>query len=695
MNTTPTSDDLRAPCAIDGRRAVLLIGLLGAIACATPVGVNPVDLGAVRHVLSADAVSANQPSISSRQVLLRLGLGGEMAADPVRALASLHARMLSEMNLGGKTTGDRLFALTEYSYLYASELDRECHRPVRTFGRRALQYHEPPAGVCERAREYYVAAATYAYAFAFPDAPRAPPNPLDPRLRTAVDLYNLSITSALQRADGAINPRSGSFAFHLGRVALDVDPAGLRYAGRRLGNLVPAARLAVRGLRNRYRQPGLGAPFLADVVGPDDGEVPLTGARIAETLRIPVTVLVRFENLSESLRSGEFRARVEIYNENRTTEVEVGGQRVPLEYETSAALAYSLEESKLWDFEITGFLHGDTQIASDGLVMLQPYQPGRIPVVLVHGTASSPARWAEMLNEYRSDPYLRERYQFWLFMYTTGNPILFSASLLRESLVRTLAEIDPDGSDPALRRMVIVGHSQGGLLTKLQVVSSGTRFWDSISDRPFDSIDMKPETRELLSKAVFFEPLPFVERVVFISTPHRGSFLAGNFLGRLASSLFTAPTRLAGMALELGRKGISLAGRAVEEASSGFGLFRDPDEELRQRLSRLPSSVDNMNPKHRFILNLQSIPVPPGVIAHSIIPVRGEPPPEGQDDGVVEYSSAHIDEARSEYVVYGSFHSVQSNPEAIQELRRILLEHAGAPRPVPAASAGPGAPPRP
>ena len=118
--------------------------------------------------------------------------------------------------------------------------------------------------------------------------------------------------------------------------------------------------------------------------------------------------------------------------------------------------------------------------------MLQPYRPGKIPVVLVHGTASSPARWAELINELGGDPRIREQFQIWVFLYDTGNPIGYSAGRLRAALTATVQELDPEGKDPALRRMVVIGHSQGGLLTKLTAIDSGTRFWDRISTKPFD-----------------------------------------------------------------------------------------------------------------------------------------------------------------------------------------------------------------
>ena len=94
--------------------------------------------------------------------------------------------------------------------------------------------------------------------------------------------------------------------------------------------------------------------------------------------------------------------------------------------------------------------------------MLHPYRRGRVPVVLIHGTVSSPGRWADLLNELRNDPVLRGHLQAWLFTYNTSNPILLSASELREALRKIIAELDPDGQDPALRHLVLIGHSQGG-----------------------------------------------------------------------------------------------------------------------------------------------------------------------------------------------------------------------------------------
>ena len=188
--------------------------------------------------------------------------------------------------------------------------------------------------------------------------------------------------------------------------------------------------------------------------------------------------------------------------------MDVASHTMPLELEPSAALAYVLEGAPVWDTELSGFLSAYKRNFPEGLVMLNPYRRGRVPVVLIHGTASSPARWADMVNELQNDPVLRGRIQFWLFTYNTSQPILLSASELRESLRTTIAALDPDGQDPALRTLVLIGHSQGGLLTRLMVTDSGTRFWDAASKVPLAQLEVTPATRALLEKTCSLSRCP-------------------------------------------------------------------------------------------------------------------------------------------------------------------------------------------
>ena len=373
-------------------------------------------------------------------------------------------------------------------------------------------------------------------------------------------------------------------------------------------------------------------------------------------MKIPVAAFLRYDDARGELVSGKLTGKLELYNPDSTRTVRINNNNVPIEYETTSAFADSLKDSPAWDFEIAGFRSGDFSItqSGDGLFMFGPHRYGHIPVVLVHGTASSPARWAELVNEVGNDPQLFDRYELWYFIYNTGNPIAYSAMLLRDALSNTVSELDPEGKDPGLKQMIVAGHSQGGLLTKMTVIDSGMRLWPF--SVPPEQLDVSAETREMLIHGLIIKPLPFVKRVIFVATPHRGSYQALGFLGSLASWFVNLPGRLTKLSVDF----LTLQKQ---------GIF------LGSTTARLPTAIDNMNPDNFFIKNLASIPIAEGVVVNSIIAVDSDAPLDEAGDGVVKYMSAHIDGVESEKIIR-SGHSVQGNPETILEVKRILHKHA-------------------
>ena len=388
----------------------------------------------------------------------------------------------------------------------------------------------------------------------------------------------------------------------------------------RLTDFVQAAEFDVRGLRNRYRWPGIGAPLIA-ATEPLKGVIVPEYSRIPPKIRVAATAFLRIDNVEEGIEAGKVTANLELYTTGEATSVDIGGRTVPLEYELSSAMAYTLEGSQVYRFELRGLFSGDFSLIGkkaryqDGIFLMEPYRPGRIPVIFIHGTASSPARWAEMFNELSNDPVLWGNYQFWLFTYNTGNPITYSAGILADGLRKTVDEMDPEGKDPALRRMVVIGHSQGGLLTKLTTVDSGLKFWTTAL--PFDEVNASAETKEILRRSVFFKPVPSVKRVVFIATPHGGSFVAGGWIGRLTSKFISLPFRLADTMKEV--------------------ITMNPQLKAVRFIKDAPRSTDNMDPKSPFIKNLSSMPIAEGITAHSIIAVKNPKEPKDRwNDGVVE-----------------------------------------------------------
>jgi pimeloyl-ACP methyl ester carboxylesterase len=599
-------------------KAALLALYLALAACGTPIAVERVDARTAQTELTGNALTTGRLSGSTQIALRRLDLLGVYADDPPAAIQAVTAIVAAD-------AGDRdlLFALAEMAFLHAEKSND---------------------------RSYFLATVVYSYAFLFPASSADRPNAFDPRLRTAADLYNRALTRGLAAGDGEhVDLRAGDFALPFGTLSISFDRDALHWAGRDLSGFVPATDLHITGLQNRYRETGIGAPLAADLVPTGDQR----GFQVARQLKVPMTALLRLDISPAALASGRFNGELTLYSGDAERMVEIAGQPVPLENEPSAAFAYALSNPAIWKTELAGFLQGDLfNNLPTQLVALEPYRPGRIPVVLIHGTASSAGRWADLLNDLQNDPTVRERFQFWLFTYNTGNPVPISALQLRTDLEAAVNKLDPDRHDKALHNMVLVGHSQGGLLAKMLVIDAGSRMFDAFSTKPLDALNLTAESRETISKAFFVTPMPDVTRVIFIATPQRGSFVAGESLAQLIGRLVTLPlsvTRAAAEALVGNRDAMKLEARSV-------------------RLG----SVYGMTPGSPFITTIASIPVAPTVTAHSIIAVRGDGPVETGDDGVVKYSSAHIDEAASELVVR-SGHSVQSNPKTVAEVRRILM----------------------
>ena len=602
----------------------LLVMALTLSACATPISVTRVDPRTVHAELTRNVLSAGEPSRFSEIVVNRAALHGKFDKDPEGTLRTLH----SEIAADGRVP-DQLFALAELSFLHAERTGK-------------------PA--------YYLAAAVYAYAYLFPPIGEPKPPAYDPRFRDACDLYNRALTAAFRSPDGAgVELRAGVWPLPFGELDVSFDPAQLTWMTWQLSQFVSVAELEVKGLRNRYRRPGIGAPLAASVQSGADQ----SGLVVPPRLKIPVTAFLRLENPRRQLNADRLRARLELYVTSEIDTVQVGLGRVPLEAEPTAALAYMVSGSQTWDLEFSGFLFGDIlreQKFQAQLFALEPYRSGRIPVVFVHGTASSPARWAEMFNELQNDARLRQRYQFWFFVYETGNPVLYSAMRLRESLETALATVDIGGQDPALRELVLIGHSQGGLLVKIMAVDLETQLRAALLSVPLEELRMSEETRDLIRRVVAVRPLPFVHRVIFLSTPHRGSYVAGGWLAHQLARF------------------VRLPGQVVRLTSDAL----ESDPLLKARLESGLSSVHGMTPGSPLVTLLAPTPLAPGVTGHSIIAVTGDGPLEKETDGVVAYTSAHIDGVASELVVH-SGHSVQGTPEAIEEVRRILLEHISRP----------------
>ena len=284
---------------------------------------------------------------------------------------------------------------------------------------------------------------------------------------------------------------------------------------------------------------------------------------------------------------------------------------------------------------------------------MQPYDPNKRTIVMLHGLASSPEAWINVANELMGDEQLRRRYQIWQVYYPSNAPLAANNAAIRQALAATLAHFDPAGKAIAANDMVLIGHSMGGVLARLMVSDANTTLLDAITEEYNLKGKKAEKVRAGLAPYLNFTAMPQVNRAIFIAAPHRGTSFANHKVARWIANLITLPINM------------------LDQLSDAAGSLAQLDTGSSEPL-RIPNSIDNLSDKDPFVRLVADLPISPKVRYYSIM---GNDTPDlplaESSDGVVPYASAHLDGARSEKVI-PSWHSVQESPQAILEIRRIL-----------------------
>lgn len=585
-----------------------------------------------------------QPSPRTQQLLRVYNLTGDLQGDERTLLPKLQ-----QIN-DHEPSAANVYALAELAYLAGKKIEA----------------HEPGAAL-----DLYGAAVLHAYDYLFD--PRYAPwrNCYDPQFRGACELYNGALEAALRIVckNGELVP-DRTKTIHTASGTWDITCAlrGGNWRPQDFQRFEFVSDYEINGLTNRYQSHGLGVPLIA-VRGQNYKSEPATARYYPSDLSFPVTAFLR--PLPADQRPGNQGVRhqglLELYDPLANGDTMVGSRYVPLESDLTTPLAYFLSKVPLEDAATDGLLHPEKLLKAQpnrrpamGMYMVQPYEPGKIPVLLVHGLWSSPMTWMQMFNDLRSEPDIRAHYQFWFYLYPTAQPFWVSAAQLRRDLAEMRQVLDPQHREPALDQMVLVGHSMGGLVAKLQTLNSGPDFWNLASHLPLEQVRAEPETREKLRETFFFQPNPGIRRVVTIATPHHGSTFSNQTTQYLLDKLIH-PDFLV---------------NAQEK------LFRDNKDLLfGGSLLKINTSIDSLAP-NTPIFSLMLMPRSlPWVKYHNII---GVVPAKwwlsrliGPSDGVVAESSARVDGVASELIVNADHMQVHCHPAAVLEVRRILLEHLG------------------
>ncbi|MBH1837049.1 alpha/beta hydrolase [Stenotrophomonas maltophilia] len=543
---------------------------------------------------------------------------------------------------------------------------------------------DPP--MSDAALDAWLEAARYAYAYLFYSGRSPSDRAFEDRQTQVRDYYNYAAEKAavvlFVRARAAalagedytkpITVGSWSLASNYQQLDLKSIPA----------QLVPAGTVSFVGLRSTYRRDGFGAELVmvmdppklvapavsADGPKADGGQDDDSDARrgrrhrhddavpeFSEMSSINVTALLRFEGstLEDVMRTR--RVELDAYSPEATERITLHGEQVPLAGNFTAAYGLWLAKSGFARQSLRTLFGMSEGIGEPHIYLMQPWDPNRRIIFMLHGLASSPEAWVNLANEIMGDPELRQQFQVWQVYYPTNAPIALNRYEIATAFNDTLKHFDPDGSTRASKDMVYIGHSMGGVLARLLVSDSGDVLWNDL----LANYDLKGErlkrVQNKLGPLLHFKAQPNVERAIFIAAPHQGTDIAGNRVGRLIGRLVRLPLTILGKFED-----VFLALAQAEQQVDGTAK------------PKIPNSIDNLKASDPFVKAAAQLPIEAGLKYHSIIAQRKpELPLEKSDDGLVPYWSAHLPGALSEKVII-SGHSVQESPQAVLEVRRIL-----------------------
>lgn len=284
------------------------------------------------------------------------------------------------------------------------------------------------------------------------------------------------------------------------------------------------------------------------------------------------------------------------------------------------------------------------------LFMIEPYQPNKKVIVLIHGLASSPEAWVALTNNIMGDKVLREHYQVWQVFYATNMPIWESRyqihALLKQAFSQTVA------NSISAENAVLIGHSMGGIISRLLVSDADIR----ATAIPFLSEDERKfiYAHPSIVDRFQFDRIENFSRAVFIAAPHRGTAYADRWFSKSLRQMISLPRDFFG---------------SLENADSVQKVSQSV------KLGVATIGPNDLSDQSTFMQLTREIEPVSGFKYHSIMGNATQ----SQDvavmsDGIVPYRSSHLDHAISEKIIPGG-HSIQETPEAIYELQRILRAH--------------------
>ena len=484
-------------------------------------------------------------------------------------------------------------------------------------------------------------------------------NPIDLRCDSFKVFYDRSVRGVIsylsrRKWDTSSIPK---FESGLGRTfTLAVSESANVENPSEYNSIEPASSIGLEGLTNRHRREGVGVSLVACRKRRDNDGLEEYLPRVGTCL--PLTALVRFPD--NGCSGVQCAATFELINSVTSETYKTNRGTLPLAADFTAPLAAVVEKTGMsgWDGLFDAIEGNEELLKNTGFYSLEPYDEGKIPLITVHGLFSNPLTWLDVHNELMGDPIIRKHFRIWHYLYPTNLPILENAKTFRQKLDRLQKYLSTHSSNQSAKQgMVIIGHSMGGLLTRSAVVDS-TPLMEYFLEDPKRVSKLDKDAAEAVRSYLDFKPKPYIDRVIFVAVPHRGSSIADNWMGSIGRWLLSLPK--------------TIMQKTVYVAREARNILR-PD--LRTAFDAgQASSISGLSEKSPALQGLSRTTIAAPIPFHSIIGDRGRGDTPNSSDGVVAYHSSHVDGAQSELIVPAD-HTAHAHPQALLEIRRILRLH--------------------
>ncbi|MFK4001107.1 esterase/lipase family protein [Psychrobacter namhaensis] len=414
---------------------------------------------------------------------------------------------------------------------------------------------------------------------------------------------------------------------------------------------------------------------------------------------------------------------IHLYNPYQSESVRILNNDYPLAANFSAGYGLWLSENQLDGVGYLNLITRQPEERLPKLFMLEPYDPNKRVIIMLHGLASSPATWVNLTNDILNDDKLRENYQVWQIFYPTNLPILENRYQIQRLINSTYQQTDPKRQNRASKNSVIVSHSMGAIIARMMLSDDNlVEDFDKLDDQPLFSSSEKRRIRDALKETFAEEQLkerfelkalPQVDTAVFLSAPFRGTDYADRWFTRALRRIVYLPVglvktvtdNLATIATQgdlaqnpLGALYLQNGASQLSDKSSFIQLTKDitinerityhsiianNDADITKGLAQLQPSGAKIDLSQATeedkkettntsdTSDTPKIPAEPLIAAVTVDENISQALTKRLSDGIVPYTSAHLDGAASETVINGG-HSIQTNPQTILTLRRIL-----------------------